>query len=288
VNRRLLAFLAVITGLLATPLAGCADPDVPASGDGDVPAGPFGPESYGGVYRATGLVLEDADHGPQLCRTVGLSMPPRCGGPDVIGWSWDGLEHSDVGGVRYGSFEIVGTYDGRRITLTSPPRPPAPARADPAPDLTSACPPPAGGWRVVDDALATDAALQEALAMVEAAPSGAGAWIDQNGGENDPRTLVLNARFTGDLAVHEARLRAVWGGALCVSAATRTTAELTRAQLELNSLPGMLSTGIDVVGNRVTVEVYVATDARRRELDARYGVGTVVLTGFLEPATPGG
>ncbi|HTF08298.1 MAG TPA: hypothetical protein VK659_09015, partial [Asanoa sp.] len=179
--------------------------------------------------------------------------------------------------------ELVGTYDGKRFTLTEPPGYPYPHPSGPVDDFRSPCSPPAGGWQVIDDATATEAALQEAIALASSLPGGAGVWIDQNGGENDPKKLVLNARFIDDLPGNEARLRDLWGGALCVSPATRTTADLTRVQAELATLPGVLSTGIDTLANQVTAEVYVATDARRQELAARYGPDTVVLTGFLEP-----
>jgi len=39
---------------------------------------------------------------------------------------------------------------------------------------------------------------------------------------------VLNVRFTKDLARHEADIRTIWGGALCVSKALHTLAELIR------------------------------------------------------------
>ncbi|GAA1896313.1 hypothetical protein [Asanoa iriomotensis] len=275
--RHLLVF--VLAGLLITPLAGCGEPEGPSFGAEPEPD--LTPETHSFRYRTVGLVLENADHGPQLCFNAALSHPPQCGGLDIVGWSWDGLAHESAGGTRWGSFEIVGTYDGERLTLTEPARAGGgQGTTSPMPDFSSACPPPPGGWRVVDDAKATDAALQEALALAESAPGAAGAWIDQNGGENDPKKLVLNVRTTGEVAAHTQRLRAVWGGALCVSPARRTLAELRRIQA---ALPDVLNSGIDVVANQVTADVYVATDARRQELDARYGPGTVRLTGFLEP-----
>jgi hypothetical protein len=277
----------VLTGLFFTPLAGCAEPDgIPAGADPvePEPDGSFAPESYAGLYRVTGTVLENAEHGPQLCRGVGESFPPQCDGLDIVGWTWDGLEHSDRGGVRWGNFEIIATFDGTRLTLSEPPWPPSVRRPGPTPDFTTPCPAPVGGWRVVDAAKATDAALKEAAALADSAPDAAGVWIDQNGGTNDPRKLVLNARFAGDLAAHEARLRAVWGGALCVSSAARSTADLHRVRAELSTLPGLLYAGVDTLTNQVVAGVYVATDARQRELDARYGPGVVKLTGLLEPA----
>jgi len=100
---------------------------------------------------------------------------------------------------------------------------------------------------------------------------------------NDPAKLVLNVRFTKDLARHEAEIRKVWGGALCVSAAKRTQAELTRLQDQLIGTPGMTSSSVDILSGTVEVRVFVATQARQRELDARYGPGLVRVVGELKP-----
>ncbi|HEV7707398.1 MAG TPA: hypothetical protein VGP16_04320 [Asanoa sp.] len=276
----------VLAGLFFTPLAGCAGADGTPVGAGDpVEPDPVAPGFSPDRFRVSGLVLEDASHGPQLCGPIILAIaPPRCGGPDVVGWSWDGLEHNTDGNARYGSFELVGTYDGERFTLTEPPAPPTMERPAPPDELRSACPPPEGGWQVVDDATATHSALQKAINLASAAPAGAGFWIDQNGGENDPKKLVLNARFTEDLPGHEARLRSLWGGALCVSSAARTTAELTRVQEEMVALGGMLESSIDTAANQVRATVWVVTDALQAKLAARFGPDTVALTGYLVPA----
>ena len=42
----------------------------------------------------------------------------------------------------------------------------------------------------------------------------------------DPAAFVLNVTFTGDPAEHEAALREIYGGPLCVSGAERSAAEL--------------------------------------------------------------
>jgi hypothetical protein len=52
---------------------------------------------------------------------------------------------------------------------------------------------------------------------------------------------VLVVRFTGDLARHEAEIRAVYGGAICVIAGERSIAELTKIQHEEASERGMVS-----------------------------------------------
>jgi len=277
----------VLVGLFFTPLAGCADPDGTPAGADPVEPEPeealFAPEVYAGRFRAGGLVLET----PHTARNCAATSRPRCprsaAGPTSSAGPGTGSSTARSAAPGYGWFELVGTYDGKRFTLTEPPGYPYPHPSGPVDDFRSPCSPPAGGWQVIDDATATEAALQEAIALASSLPGGAGVWIDQNGGENDPKKLVLNARFIDDLPGNEARLRDLWGGALCVSPATRTTADLTRVQAELATLPGVLSTGIDTLANQVTAEVYVATDARRQELAARYGPDTVVLTGFLEP-----
>ncbi|MEV0720136.1 hypothetical protein [Asanoa sp. NPDC050611] len=235
-------------------------------------------------YRGSGFVIEDATHGPQLCETATASLVPQCQGLDIAGWSWDAVAHTTRGATRFGRFEVTGTYDGSRLTLTEPPGPPRPPADRSSPDFTSPCPAPAGGWRVVDDAKATDAALERARALVASTPDAGGLWVDLRDDTNDPRTLVLNVRTTGDPATHEKRLRRVWGGALCVSPATRTTAELERIQAGVEkSFPGVFQAGIDVVANRVSARIYVATDETRRAADERFGPGAVELVPFLRP-----
>ncbi|GIF64163.1 hypothetical protein Ais01nite_21980 [Asanoa ishikariensis] len=274
----------LLAGLFITPLAGCAEPAADPVGsepDGESAA----PASYPGRYRVSGTVLENGEHGPRLCRGEAPdSLLPQCGGLDIVGWSWDGLDHEDQAETRWGSFEIVATFDGERLTLVEPPQSPTIQRPSPKPNLITPCPPPPGGWRVVDEAKATVNAYKEAALLADAAPGAAGNWIDQNGGTNDPRRLVLNVRFTGDLAAPEARLRAIWGGALCVSHAARSTVELNRIAAELSVVPGILSARVALPTNQVVADVYVASDARRAEVEARYGPGVVMLTGWLQPA----
>jgi hypothetical protein len=250
------------------------------------------PDGYTGRFRIVATVLENAEHGPQLCTGVEDSLPPQCGGPDVAGWAWTGLRYESAAGTRWGSYLLVGTFDGRVFRMTEPPKVndgslnPQPR----IPDFTSPCPVPSGGWRPVDPARATDNALQTANAVASAEPDFAGLWLDQkqppdNGrtAANDPTKLVLNVRFTTELRRHETDIRRVWGGALCVSGAEHTIAELTRIQQDLGHEPGSLVSSIDVVTGTVRVEVFAPTQSRQRELDARYGPGLVVLTGALEP-----
>lgn len=74
-------------------------------------------------YRVTATVLEDAEHGPQLCGGVRTSLPPQCGGPDIVGWDWKSVRHESVRGVTWGQYMMTGTWDGERFTLTEPATP---------------------------------------------------------------------------------------------------------------------------------------------------------------------
>ncbi|MFG6194680.1 hypothetical protein [Nonomuraea sp. JJY05] len=273
-NRRTAAF-----GLLTTlALAGCG-----ASEAASPPR-----------YEANLTVLEGGGHGPQLCMMVMESLPPQCGGPDVVGWDWNKVDHESQGGVKWGEYRVVGTWDGSRLTLTEPPGAPRKAAPTQEEDLTSPCPAPEGGWRPVDPAKATQQALDRALARAGTAKEFAGAWIDRSQMKelppesteaDDPRRLVLNLKFTGDLSGREAWIREVWGGALCVSGAARSQSELEAIQREIEAElgDGLVSASPSVLRNQVTAQVWVATDEQRRDLDAKHGAGAVALNGVLRP-----
>jgi hypothetical protein len=277
-------------------VAACAAPGV----DGVTPAGPPSEQRY----QVAATVLESPEHGPQLCQAVATSLPPQCGGPDIVGWDWEAVESESAGGTTWGAYQLVGTWDGERFTLSEPARPAGPESAAGAvpgtPDFVSPCPEPDGGWRPHDPARATVQAQEEALARAAQAPDYAGAWLDQSYLDdldvdrddptaveelaNDPTRLVLNVRFTGNPQEREQWIRQVWGGALCVTTATRTLQELLDIQQELHrDYPDLLGSGVDEVGNAVVAQVPVASPELQRQLDDRYGEGAVILDGWLQP-----
>lgn len=299
----------VLTAVLLL-VAGCG-----SSGKKDVRAEPSGSPSYSstggpmptkvppasGSMRTRGAVtiLDDGD-GPELCLGgVMTSLPPQCGGPTVVNWAW--ADHrgdfEDVSGVRWGEFAVTGTFDGTsfeptRIVPLEEYDGPA-GRSDDV-DLSTPCPPPSGGWRVLDRARTTDETMSATLEAASKLRGYAGAWLDQSrnpasgssdeeSGMNDPTKLTLNIRVTGDLASAEAELRKTWGGALCVSKAQHTEAELSRIQDELTKLPGMLSAGgsFDVVD----VEVIHDDGSLQAWADAVYGPGVVRISSALVPAS---
>lgn len=250
-------------------------------------------------YTSTATVLESPDHGPQLCLGgVNESLPPQCGGPDITNWDWSEVESDSESGTTWGIYTVVGTYDGTAFTLTEPAQPPSAPNAGPPSDLGTPCEEPDGGWAVVDEATATEAAMNEAIAYANEQSDFAGVWLDQSINEelsnasddeiegiaNDPTKLVLNVSFTGDVEQHEARLREVWGGALCVVRAEHTEAELRDIQQELHEeYDGLLSSGVETQAGRVMVSVIVDDGSLQAELDDRYGEGVVEVGSALQP-----
>jgi hypothetical protein len=242
------------------------------------------------------MVLENRAHGPQLCSDVLESYPPQGGGPDVVGWDWnDAVGAQSASGTTWGSYEVTGTWDGERLTLTEPPRQ-ARHRARKT-DLSSPCAEPPGGWRVVDAGMANQQALEAAIAIAKARPDFAGAWLDQSinpaaadgrihpGDEmamNDPTRLVLNVRVTGDVADAERELRTVWGGALCVSPAEHTVAELSAIQREIMASGHAQGSYVNTRRGTVVVIVFV-DEGRQADYDERYGPETVAVRALLRP-----
>lgn len=285
-------------GLIPIALVALSGLLVACSDDKRVDAGGGAPSDQ--RYEASATVLESPEHGPQLCLGgIATSLPPQCGGPDIVGWDWDAVDGQEsAGGTTWGSYRVVGTYADGAFTLTEPATAPDPSLADDGfeVDLTSPCPAPAGGWVVVDPATATDAGQQAANEYALARADFAGSWVDQSmnpaladgyqpGDEeaaNDPTKLVLNVRFTGDLERHEQELRARWGGALCVSPAEHTSAELEAVQAELAQEPGMLSSSTDVAANQVSLHIII-DDGVQQRLDERYGKDVVRVTAALRP-----
>ena len=151
------------------------------------------------------------------------------------------------------------------------------------------------GWAVVDPATATSDAQGAALSYAAGQPDFAGAWIDRSvdpasqadpvdeTATNDPTRLVLNLRFTGDLARHEAEARAVWGGALCLTEAHHALAALEAVQTELHDELGALISDADEVRGVVRITVVVVEEGLQESLDDRYGAGVVQVTGALRP-----
>lgn len=241
-------------------------------------------------YTVTTMVLESPDHGPQLCLGGVLeSYPPQCGGPDVVGFDWADVDDEESArGTTWGNYALTGTWDDDALTLTEPPAPPEPVEPDHSVDpFASPCDPPAGGWAVVEPSTATEDGMQAAIEYARAQPEHAGVWLDSlsNVAEERPfdaADIVLNARFTGDLARHDEQMSQLWGGPLCVTVADRPLAELRAVQRRVHDDLDAITSGTDEVTGAVTVTVPVADEQLRSRVRAEYG-DFVEVTGRLRP-----
>jgi hypothetical protein len=151
----------------------------------------------------------------------------------------------------------------------------------------------------VDAATTTEEAGWAAVTYAKAQPDYAAAWVDTSinpahamkeseiNADNlwmlfDPTKQILNVQFTGDLARHERALRAIWGGALCVSMGERPAAELESLRAALQDELDPLSSSVDERAGHVVLQVIV-DDGLQAELDQRYGPGLVEVSALLVP-----
>lgn len=261
-------------------------------------------QDLGRTYRGTVIVLESPDHGPRLCpASYAVALPggvdeppyPQCTGPanEIAGWDWEVVESESAEGRTWGTYLVEGAWDGEVFTLTTPAEPREPEATWPGnrdqDGGVSPCPEPPGGWVPVDRSKATYQALDELQGWLGTIPEYAGSWLDHSHLDeisNDPTRFVLNVMFVGDPAEWEPRVREIWGGALCVSRAEYSLAQLNAAQSDIHARyphPAVLASGQNMHSNAVRVEVLVATPGLQAEFDQRYGPGAINLEGWLEP-----
>jgi len=249
-----------------------------------------------------GTVLQSPKHGPRLCLGVVMtSLPPQGWGPPITNWDWSAVTgHTSLRGTTWGTYEVIGNYDGHALTLTRPPT--SPHWDETAVDLGSEprtpCQEPEGGWRVLDPALTTDRHLHKTLRRARRLPGYAGAWLDQSINPaahstdedaaelmNDPGKLIINVAVTLDPASAERKLRTTWGGALCVSLARHTKDELEAVRDEIAD--SLIRSGnllaLSAGHDQVELEVIHDDGALQADLDRRYGAGLVTVTAALRP-----
>lgn len=291
---RRLTLTLVLPSLLGGVLAGCGNESSTPS-DRPVAVGSAPNSSAVLTTRTPVTVIEGPDQPTELCLGgVAESYPPQCGGPELVGFDW--AEHEgdfeEASGVRWGEFLVEGTYDGTRFTVSRVvPADEAPAPPEPGDDdaFDTPCPEPDGGWRVLDEGRTTERTMERTFVAAEKLPGYADAWMDQSRNPrqddefamNDPEYVTINVRVTKDRAGAEAALREIWGGALCVSGAKHTDAELRRIQEEVNDLPGMTSSGS--YNGVVQVQVEYDDGTLQEQVDAKYGTGLVVVSSALVP-----
>jgi hypothetical protein len=104
-----------------------------SGGDADTAADSLSEETQSGeptppsdsvVYQGALTVLQGIERdAAELCGAVAESYPPQCGGLPVTGWDWEAVEHDEAEGVRWGSYLVTGTFDGKSFVLTEDPVP---------------------------------------------------------------------------------------------------------------------------------------------------------------------
>jgi hypothetical protein len=241
------------------------------------------------LYEANTIVLEDGSHGPMLCLGGVLeSFPPQCGDVPAIGWDWAKVDGEEAaGGATWGSYHVVGKYDGETFVVTQV----RPYREDDAlePDFSSPCDEPSGGWTghatQDDDGAATEYA--------RAQPDYVTSWVthvDPPAQERSP--VILNVVFTGDAERHETAIRELWDGPVCVVARDVPNArELGRIRQEAET--SLDDLGLQMLwsagpGVEPIVEIGVVADPAGKgqaAFDERYGAGIVRVQAALQPAS---
>lgn len=273
---------------LLLALTGCAGRSSPRADPTPTPTG----RDPNQVYRVGGVMLENAAHGPELCRSVLTSLPPQCGGTPVTPWSWDGVAGVErVGAVTWAHVSIYVTYDGTTFHAVSPPPSPPPPSHPSWPKPPMPCPEPSGGWVTTDWNRARPGNVDAVHAYGHDQPDFAGLWVSRPAGLDVSKTPmgqgILVVAFTGDLDRHERRLRELWGGPLCVTRLEHTYADLVRIQNELRTdksdVLRYAGSGIDESHNVVHADVFVADRWTQAYVDAKWGAGAVTLEGWLQP-----
>ena len=248
-------------------------------------------------WTAMAIVREGPTGGPHLCvGAVAQSYPPQCSGPRIVGWDWSVVPGvQSAAGVRWGGYEVVGTYedptpspsgasaapgDQGVFTLTTTPKAERPrSSVDPRLRLTTPCKEPPGGW-VTNRSTADEAALQRAASTADGLPGVGSVWVDTRGGAVG---TILNVSVVGDTDTAERTLRTVWGGPLCVSPAKRSRAQLDSIFTQVRAqAPGLLGGGVS--GEHVEVTVILDRNGHlQRTIDRQFGTGVVEVSSALHP-----
>jgi hypothetical protein len=249
------------------------------------------------LYEANGMVCEDGTRGPLLwLGGIRLVLGPQpCGGIPLVNWDWRTVEGEETaGGTTSGTYHVEGTYDGDTLAVTEV----GPYEEDPDafgtdPDTASPCDEPDGGWVVPNPAHNTQNYVGAAAAYARSQPDYVSSWnthLEPARAEFGP--VIVNAVFTGDAELHEAEIRKVWDGPLCVVARDVATAR------ELAGIRSEVEAGLDDLGLQMLwsagpavepiIEIGVVADIggkAQAALDARYGHGLVRLISALKPVS---
>lgn len=240
--------------------------------------------------RGHGLVVELADKAPMLCMGGAEdSAPPGCSGPRIEGWDWAAVpDEESLGEARWGFYEVTGYYDGTTFRVVDA-KVPSEFEGEHS-VFDTPCEEPDGGWKVEDPERATEADRAAAIRYAESQPEHAATWvdyIDAPSASTEPEDMILNIAFTEDADRHEAEIRELWDGPLCVIQKEGYTREelsdIQNASWEKDYGLEVLWSSLNEVDGFVELGVVLIEDVTRRAIDERYGGGTVVVLPALEP-----
>jgi hypothetical protein len=236
------------------------------------------------LYQVTGTVLQAPGKKTELCASVLTSLPPQCGGPIITNWRWADVGGSQTAnGVTWGSYRVVGAYAKNHFTLTETPvTSPSPKLSPSSVDTTPGCSQPKAGPTSTQVSFAQ---WQLFTAKAQAPTDFAGMWVHQTGPTFDPGRDIYTVAYTGNLSMHETELRAIWPGPLCIVKRPRSYVQLQAIQTSLEKKPGNLQViiaSVDMIHDLVALQAFLVTPSDQRELDRRFGRGTVKATSWLE------
>jgi hypothetical protein len=290
--------LGVGVASLALIVSGCGTVEATGGGSGatgtEAPAAATSPRKPTGLYEGNGTVLEAKDRGPELCLGgVALSLPPQCGGVPLIGWNWGSVDGEErAGGTTWGSYRVVGHYDGEKLTVTGVrPYEEGSESFGTDPDFSTPCPTPSGGWEAFGEV--TQDATDPVHAYARRQPDYVTSWHTHlRPAEAEFGPVVVNVVFAGEAERHEAEIREFWDGPLCiVERAGRPADELARVRTEAEA--NLQALGLELLwsseaGVDSVIEIGVVADVGgqgQAALDARYGPDVVRLFPALEPVS---
>ena len=286
----------LVVGAVLALTSGCGDAsssapaEVRAAYDGPVVRPTAVPGAEGRVASSTPVVVTDDGSGPHLCFSSmtwggGLPDPLVCDDAVVAGWDWgrDGGVFSDRDGVRMGTYQLTGTFDGTTFTMEEATQP----ESEPYEfDFEIPCPTPEGGWQVLDRTRVSQDDYSRASSVAQRLDNYAVAAVSTPDGEpgpRDPANTVLSVYVAGDPTVAEAAIREVWGGMLCVTQVERTEKEMLALQRATLDLPGFVESGAGSPSNRLELTVFHDDGRIQQWVDQEHGEGVVVVESNLQP-----
>lgn len=236
-------------------------------------------------YATVTAIIEYGDVPVACVGGVAASLPPQCGGLDLIGFEWADVAFQEASGVRFTNatylegrfidadqFEVAMARDA-----TDADRPTGREF-----DFSSPCDPPEGGWAVVDASLVDENAIGRVQAYMDGTGDLSALWVTQPPSEvevMDPANTILNVAVLANAEQHEAAIRELYGGPLCVVVRSTSADRLRAIQDDLTDemqALGFHYIGADELNGVVSVGVLVLDPVLEAELADRFGAGVIV------------